>query len=321
MNLQKIHDDIIRNAKSQNRVIGDGIYYEVHHILPRFAKGEGKKHEWKTHPNLVVLTPKEHVLVHKLLWYINPEVKGYFQAYHAMTHMNAKTNSRVRVRLTHREYHEIKTIQALLFSGDNAPSKRPEVARKISESQKGKIVSNETKLRVTEGLKKFYENNPGFQKGRKATDEAKQNLSKAKKGKPANPKTIEALTKSNLGKKRSENTKRLLSERAKQREPMSQETKDKISKSVTLVQTGRPCKEETKLKISQSLMGHKSFRTGPTSEETKRKISDAQKGKKLSEEHRIKLSIAAKNRKRKPLSEETKRKIGDANRKKSITNE
>jgi len=318
MNLQKIHDNIIFRAKSEDRKIRSGVYYEVHHILPRCAGGEGKKHEWKTHPNLVVLTPKEHVLIHKLLWYMNPEIKGFFWAYHTMTKMSAKTNSRIEVRLTHREYHEIRTTQSLLVSGKNAPSKRPEVAKKISESQKGKILSDETKLKVTEGLKKYYEENPGLQKGRKATEEAKINLSKAKKGKPANPKTIEALVKSNLGKKRNEKTRKLLSEKAKQRPPMSQETKDKISKSVTALQTGRPCKEETKLKISQTLMGHKSFRTGPTSEETKKKISDAQKGKKLSDEHRIKLSIAAKNRKRTLLSEETKRKIGDANRKKSI---
>jgi hypothetical protein len=321
MNLQKIHDNIINNAKSKNRIIGNGIYYEVHHIIPKCVGGTGKKHECKFHPNLVILTPKEHVLIHKLLWYMNPEIKGFFWAYHSMTKMNAKTNSRDKVRLTHREYHEIRTTQVLLVSGDNAPSKRPEVAKKISQSQKGKIVTDETKFRVTEGLKKFYQENPGFQKGRKATKQAKINLSKAKKGKPANPKTIEALVKSNLGKKRSIETRKLLSESAKQREPMSQETKDKISKSVTLIQTGKSCKEETKRKISQSLMGHKSFRTGPTSEETKRKISEAQKGKKLSQEHKDKLSIAAKNRKRRPLSEETKRKIGDANRKKQITNE
>jgi len=321
MNLQKIHDNIILRAKSEDRQLRAGVYYEVHHILPRCVGGEGKKHEWKTHPNLVVLTPKEHVLVHKLLWYIQPHIKGLFWAYHTMTKMNAKTNSRNKVRLTHREYHEIRTTQSLLVSGENAPSKRPEVAKKISESQKGKILSDETKLKVTEGLKKYYEENPGLQKGRKATEQAKINLSNAKKGKPVSPKTIEALIKSNLGKKKSDETRKLLSDKAKQRPPMSQEVKDKISKSVTEVQTGRPCKEETKLKISQKLMGHKSFRTGPTSEETKRKISDAQKGKKLSDEHRLKLSIAAKNRKRKPLSEETKRKIGNANKKKQLTNE
>lgn len=315
MNLQRIHDNIIKKAKSEDRIRGKGIYYEVHHILPVCVGGQGKKHEWKTHPNLVVLTPKEHVLIHKLLWYINPGVKGYFWAYHTMTKMNAKTNSREKVRLTHREYHEIRTTQALLVSGENAPSKRPEVAKKISESQKGKIVSPETKLKVTEGLKKYYKKNPGVQKGRKATEQAKINLSKAKKGKPAHPTTVAALVLANKGKKRSEETKKLLSERAKQRPPMSQLIKDKISKSVTAVQTGRPCKEETKRKISQSLMGHKGFRTGPTSEETKRKISEAQKGKKLSEEHKKKLSEAAKKRIRKPLSAETKRKIGDANRK------
>ena len=320
MNYKEVYDRLCYKAKSEKREKGKGVHYEAHHILPKSLGGEGSAREWRTHPNIVLLTPKEHITAHKLLWYNDPKDKRLFWAYHTMTKMNAKTNSR-NPRLTHREYHEIRTTQVLLVSGDNAPSKRPEVAKKISESQKGKILSDETKLKVTEGLKKYYEENPGLQKGRKATEQAKINLSNAKKGKPANPKTIEALVKSNLGKKRSDETRKLLSDRAKQRPPMHQEIKDKISKSVTAVQTGKPCKEETKLKISQKLMGHKSFRTGPTSEETKKKISEAQKGKKLSDEHRLKLSIAAKNRKRKPLSEETKRKIGDANRKQSNINE
>lgn len=321
MNLQKIHDNIITRARNENRQIRQGIHYEVHHILPTCLGGKGKKSEWRTHPNLVPLTPKEHILIHLLLWRLNPNIKSLFWAYHSMIYMKAKTNGRPNVRLTHRQFHEIRTHQALLVSGENAPSKRPEVAKKISESQKGKIVSEQTKLKVTEGLKKYHSENPGVQKGRKASEESKRKLRESLKGRIITPQQIEKTRKKLLGQKRSEETKKLLSERAKSRPPMSQETKYKISKTVTAVQTGRPCKEETKQKISQSLMGHKSFRTHPTSEETKRKISDAQKGKKLSEEHRIKLSIAAKNRKRKPLSEETKRKIGEANKKKNKTNE
>lgn len=44
------------------------------------------------------------------------------------------------------------------------------------------------------------------------------------------------------------------------------------------------------------------------------KRSITQKGKKLSEEHRRKLSESQKGKKRKPLSEETKRKIGEASK-------
>jgi hypothetical protein len=58
------------------------------------------------------------------------------------------------------------------------------------------------------------------------------------------------------------------------------------------------------------------------SQESRRKMSDSQKrtkrpslkGKKLSEEHCLKLSEAAKKRKRKPLSEETRRKISEAHK-------
>jgi hypothetical protein len=134
-----------------------------------------------------------------------------------------------------------------------------EHSRKISESQKGKIVSEETKSKVSEGLKKYFQDNPGIQKGRTVSEDTRKKLSKAKKGQPANPKSIEAMRQATLGKKRSQETKDRMSLAAKNRKPMSQEVKDKISKSVTAVQTGRPCKEETKLKISQTLKRIKKF--------------------------------------------------------------
>jgi hypothetical protein len=43
---------------------------------------------------------------------------------------------------------------------------------------------------------------------------------------------------------------------------MSDETKRKISESVTKIQTGRPCSEETKLKISKTLTGHVKYEKG-----------------------------------------------------------
>lgn len=206
----------------------------------------------------------------------------------------------------------------LTDGGDGAVGiiKSEETRKKLSESLRGRKLSEETKHKVSETLKDYFKENPNPWKGKKHSEETLRLLSELAKERPVNFDAIEAMRNKNIGGNHTEEHRKKLSEKAKQRPPMSQEVKDKISKSVTAVQTGRPCKEETKLKISQKLMGHKSFRTGPTSEETKKKISDAQKGKKLSDEHRLKLSIAAKNRKRGPMSEETKRKIGDSNRKK-----
>ena len=249
-----------------------------------------------------------------------------------------KTNYKVEILHTDLTWEEAceKEIELIAFYGRKNLNKGPlcnltdggdgavglvwteEHRKKMSESQKGKIISEETKKKISETTKKWFESNENPWKGKKHSDETRLKLSQLNKGRVISQEQIEKTRVKLIGQKRSDETKKLLSERAKQRPPMSQEIKDKISKSVTAVQTGKPCKEETKRKISQTLMGHKSFRTGPTSEETKRKISESQKGKKLSDEHRIKLSIAAKNRKRKPLSEETKRKIGDANRKKSL---
>lgn len=75
--------------------------------------------------------------------------------------------------------------------------------------------------------------------------------------------------------------------------------------------------EETKQKISQSLMGNKNGLGHPCSEEKKKKISEAQKGKHLTEEHKQKLSEAAKKR-HTPCSEQAKENIRKASHKKPV---
>jgi len=67
---------------------------------------------------------------------------------------------------------------------------------------------------------------------------------------------------------------------------------------------------EAKIKLSKSMLGNKNGLGHICTEEKKQKISNAQKGKKLSEEHKGKLSEAAKN-KHTPCSDEKKQKLSE----------
>ena len=82
-----------------------------------------------------------------------------------------------------------------------------------------------------------------------------------------------------LGYKHSEETKLKFKNRV-----MSEETKRKISKTVSKTNKGRVVSEETKKKISKSETGK------IVSDETRKKISDAQKGRKLSDEWKQNIS-------------------------------
>ena len=66
--------------------------------------------------------------------------------------------------------------------------------------------------------------------------------------------------------------------------------------------------EEARKKLSHSMMGNKNGLGHPCSDEKKRKISEAQKGRTFTEEHKQKLSDAAKQR-HVPCSEEKKKKL------------
>jgi len=60
-----IYDNLIDYAKNQSRSRNDSIYYESHHIVPKHMGGPNDS------SNLVLLTFREHVLAHYLLWRIH----------------------------------------------------------------------------------------------------------------------------------------------------------------------------------------------------------------------------------------------------------
>jgi hypothetical protein len=81
MDYKKIYDDLISKARSENRIKNAGTYYEAHHIIPKCLGGEGTVNQWKKHPNIILLTAKEHFVAHKLLCEIYPNEPKLISAY------------------------------------------------------------------------------------------------------------------------------------------------------------------------------------------------------------------------------------------------
>jgi len=110
------------------------------------------------------------------------------------------------------------------------------------------------------------------------------------------------------GLKHSTETKRKMSEAAKNR---SQDYKDKMSQ----LHKGKTVSKETCLKISQSKLGKK---RQPHSEETKRKMREAKAN--ISIQTRKNISESAKNRKMPSMTEEHKRKIAESVKRTKLKN-
>ena len=157
MNYQKIHDSVIERAKNESRVYGQGDYYERHHIIPKCLGGRGKTHQWKTHPNIVLLTAREHFVIHQLLVIIHPEAAKLKAALWFMCNQKALGRSyRVSSRLYERARLEyIQQIEGI--------PKSEEHRRNLSNSKKGILrgpISDEHRQNLKQsvtGLKKSQE--------------------------------------------------------------------------------------------------------------------------------------------------------------------
>lgn len=238
MNYQKIYNNIVQKASFENRVRRDYsdvkyIYYEQHHIIPRCLKGDDSKE------NLVLLTAKEHFIVHKLLVEIHPNNHKLINAFWMMSNKVSSNGNRV-YRVGVREYSRLKSLFCRRISGKNSPmyGKAPwnkdrvvpeEEKQHLRELNIGKKRSRESVLKQMETNKVKYPDKENF----------KSNL-----GKKQSRETVEKRIKSNTGKKRTKDfCSNLSNSRVGEGNPMygqkawnknipwSEEHKDKLKES------------------------------------------------------------------------------------------
>ncbi len=182
-----------QNRKKLNKISEDYIYYENHHILPK-AKGLFEKYsnlkdyKW----NSVLLTAKEHFIVHLCIWkhyksikYTNGEIKMSRAVKRMQTsnEYNSKQYKYFRLNLSCSE--ETKTKISRANSGRKHSEKTKE---KIREIRKLQTFSDETRIKMSNA-----------QKGRKHSKESKKKMSISKKGQLCSEETKMKLSIINKG--------------------------------------------------------------------------------------------------------------------------
>ncbi len=179
MNYKRIHDELITNAKSQNRCKSKGVY-ELHHIKMKSLGGDDSEE------NTVLLTPKEHYIVHLLLW---KENKNYIYLAPLLFFKNkGSVNSRIFSILREEHINHMKINNpATRLSPESSLSKSKKLKnrifsddhrKKLSESKRGKatrtgaVLSEDQKNRTSQSLKKYFENNEVGEETRRKISEA-----------------------------------------------------------------------------------------------------------------------------------------------------
>lgn len=161
MNYLNVYNRLISVKKTENRKKGNGVYYEKHHIIPRWLGGKDTK------DNLILLTPKEHFIAHMLLWKHYRD-RSSALAFHRMTLSNNTKQHRIftstqfekaRIAFVETQLGDKNWVRingspnkgkvskskgtkrpemSVRMSGDNNPSKLPGVGEKISNALKGR---------------------------------------------------------------------------------------------------------------------------------------------------------------------------------------
>lgn len=183
MNYIRIYNEIIVNAKFR---ITPKCYCEKHHIIPKCLNGNN------SNENLVILTAKEHYIVHHLLTKIFPTNNKIFFAFNAMNMVKRwnSDNIRYKPKLSSKEYEKLKIERSKAISKClKGVSKSEEHRKHLSESICGRKLSFEQKEKIRQSNKKVIhtkEWNKKVSEGKKkykCTSEHALAISKGKKGK------------------------------------------------------------------------------------------------------------------------------------------
>lgn len=240
MNYKRLYKEIIESAKSESRKRSAIIYYELHHITPRCLGGTDEKN------NLVLLTGREHFIVHHLLIKIYPhEIKLKF-AFSAMCwkfHNKDKRDYRV-TSIVYENARKSNQINIREINKGNSYTvgykHTDEFKKKVSDRMIGVSFSDEHKAHISAASM----GKKGTFTGRTHSEESKLKMRlKALNQKPCSDETKKKISEKAKGRILSDEHKKTLSWSGRKH---SDETKAKISKSKQNIS------EETRAKLSKS---------------------------------------------------------------------
>lgn len=145
---KKIYDDLIstRRSRGLDKSKLDG-YYEKHHIIPKCMGGKDEDE------NYVLLTYREHIIAHKLLYRIYPDVPGNLISLYAMALTTNPNHKRERVpSLSSKYMAQLKEEYIQKFDEISRKQLGKEVSedirRKISSSNKGNSPDEKTREKL-----------------------------------------------------------------------------------------------------------------------------------------------------------------------------
>ena len=139
MNYLKVYVEFMNSRRQFMSFSTDlDFYYENHHITPKCLGGLDKK------SNLVMLTPREHYIAHKLLTKIFSQNK---KVQYAFSMMGMNQTSR---KLTSRQFEQTVKAKSEAHKGKIISDKSKE---KMSAWQIGRTLPEETKRKISETLK------------------------------------------------------------------------------------------------------------------------------------------------------------------------
>ena len=199
----KCYYNIIDRAKSRD--LSKETYTEKHHIIPKSLGGLNNK------DNLVKLTAKEHRLAHILLPRMTIDPLHTKSMWYALWMMLRTKNTNQQRKISKGSAFEVAKIK---------------VAENSSQLHKGKTLSKETR----EKLSKSCQGRPSPNKGRAMSENQKQKLSIAHKGKIIAPETVSKILDSRRHYRHSEETKRKIGQsQIGKVVVVSEETKKRLS--------------------------------------------------------------------------------------------
>lgn len=234
-------------------------------------------------------------------------LETYTEKHHIIPKSLGGDNSKENlVKLTAREHYICHLLMTKMLEGENRRKMWYASYMMMRGIKRFKPSARMYEL-VKQNMIKANKERPGPNLGKKLTDEQKEKLSIARKGKPLGPMSEDHKLK--LKKPKSEEHKRKLSEAKKGKTygyTHSEETKKKISKShenriYTPISIEQKQKQSAALKGKQQTPEHIEKRSKarigiPRTEETKQKIREARAKQIISAETKIKMSEAQKQR-------------------------